>query len=481
MGTTHPLTAAKFYHACGYSVIPILPNGTKKPAIAWDAFKTSQPSAQDIARWFTDGKNGIALIQGAVSGLRPGIVAELLEFETREVFDRFLRGMEHRGHQGILAYGFPTVQSPGGGIHLHSRHSDEAQGNQKLARGLAKVAGHNGDTLIETRGEGGYVLAPGSPARCHQSGRTYELLSGSFKRAPVLSPEERQTIFSVCRELDERPVPTPKPRQGGGFVGVSSPADGTRPGDDFNERGALDALACLERHGWSVDRDHGEWQELCRPGKTRGGSATFGYVAPGVLHVFSSNALPFELDSTCGPFEILARLDFGGDFGACARFLGNRGYGTPFPVKSLTSLHCRPAHSAIPGEVADLPLPGVASPALTTEEDLRVRYAFRRLCALMRLSELGMVSWPTPADVEGRCPDLLPSVLGELQLCPLSDTLTRLESEMGTGSGEAALMLLEIDYLFDCVDYYTHRDCVDYYTQQTWKGAANQPAQEAGR
>ena len=53
---------------------------------------------------------------------------------------------------------------------------------------LAKAAGKaiellnslclDDQTLIETRGEGGYALAPGCPADCHDTGRLYEHHSG---------------------------------------------------------------------------------------------------------------------------------------------------------------------------------------------------------------------------------------------------------------------------------------------------------------
>lgn len=480
-----PLTAAKFYRACGYSLIPVLPDGTKKPAQPWDGYKTRSPRPDELEGWFTTGRLGIALIQGRVSGL--GLCAELLEFETQEVHERWQRAMVHRGHADLADALDLRVLSPGGGVHLYYRHEDEPQGNQKLARGTSRIEGHNGDTLIETRGEGGYVLAPGSPASCHQSGKPYRLLSGSFRRVPTLTAAERQAVFAVCRELDERPKPAPKPRTERAIQVRTE--EGGRPGDDFNERGALDALACLERHGWSVARDHGEWQELCRPGKRRGSSATFGYVAPGVLHVFSSNAAPFELDSTCGPFEIVTRLDFGGDFAACARFLGNRGYGSPLPPRALDRLHAKPAHRTMPGETGDEPMPQLKEEALLPLEDQvrQTRQMLRRMAALMRLAELGMAQWPcfrvadeqdaqseadgeTVIDVANlsmteRLVSLDSALLATMRNMPVSDAIRLYESELQSASQiDAYRMLWQIDHLFDCADVYLeHQDCLEYY------------------
>ena len=67
---------------------------------------------------------------------------------------------------------------------------------------------------------------------------------------------------------------------------------------------------------------------LRRPGKSAGHSATFGYVGPGVLNNFSSNAHPFAKDHGYGPFAIYTLLCHGGDYHAAAKALYSQGYGT---------------------------------------------------------------------------------------------------------------------------------------------------------
>lgn len=503
-----PLIAARFYHACGYSVIPVVLDGTKKPACEWKRFIAERATPDNLTAWFARGQRGIALVQGTISA-PGGQTAELLEFETPEIFERWERGMHTAGHGDLADLLSVRVTSGGGGVHVYYRHTDEPQGNQKLARSATPIPGHkqgaDGMTsLIETRGEGGYVVAPGSPVSVHESGRSYRMRGGSFKSIPVLTPGERDAVFAVCREFDERPPVKTKPRQeraSSGHIQVRS-EEGTRPGDDFNERGARDAIACLERHGWSVARDHGDWQELCRPGKTRGSSATMGYVAPGVLHVFSSNAAPFELDSTCGPFEIVTRLDFAGDFAACARFLGNRGYGTPLPPRSLDRLHAKPAHRTMPDETGDEPIPcvldGPSSVLDGQSHDDHVRQGrqmLARMASLMRLAELGMVDWPAfrvaaEQDEESKAngetviglngetvidvgnlamtENLLSvdsTLLITMRNTPVSDAIRMFESELESHSAERAYrMLWQIDHLFDCADVYLeHMDCVEHY------------------
>jgi hypothetical protein len=101
---------------------------------------------------------------------------------------------------------------------------------------------------------------------------------------------------------------------------------GGRPGDDFNR--PADWHAILLPHGWVPvyrQRDMVYW---CRPGKTEGHSATTNFANNGLLHVFTSNAPPFEAHSSYTPFTAYALLEHGGDFKAAAQALQQKGYGT---------------------------------------------------------------------------------------------------------------------------------------------------------
>jgi len=101
---------------------------------------------------------------------------------------------------------------------------------------------------------------------------------------------------------------------------------GSRPGDEFNERG--DVREVLRRHGWTLVRSSKNeyWR---RPGKERGWSAT---LRDGVLYVFSSNAAPFEPDRAYAPFSVYTLLQHGGDFAAAATALRAEGYGATPPA-----------------------------------------------------------------------------------------------------------------------------------------------------
>ncbi|CAN0343782.1 unnamed protein product, partial [Ectocarpus sp. 4 AP-2014] len=187
-------------------------------------------------------------------------------------------------------------------------------------------------TLIETRGEGGYALAPGSPASCHETGRQYVEFEGpSLTEIPTITPAEREALLMAARSLDQVPVEDPP-------APVTKPEgrvyDGLTPGDDYNQQANWGDI--LEPHGWIRVGASGDRLLWRRPGKTDGWSATTGNVSNQgreLLCVFSSNAYPFDGPdgsrqcSTHSKFDCYARLNHEGDHSAAARELARIGYG----------------------------------------------------------------------------------------------------------------------------------------------------------
>lgn len=158
------LEVATAYVGAGLSVIPVKADGSKRPPVAWKKYQSELATPDDLRLWFQLNNWGPAVLGGVVSG---GL--EILDFETRSAFDRWLELVE-ADFPGLVAR-LPLVSTPGGGAHLYYRVR-APRGNTKLALDAA------GETLIETRGEGGYVLAPGCPAACHPSGGTYRRVAG---------------------------------------------------------------------------------------------------------------------------------------------------------------------------------------------------------------------------------------------------------------------------------------------------------------
>jgi Bifunctional DNA primase/polymerase, N-terminal len=308
------LTEAQRLVASGLSVIPILADGTKRPAVAWKSYQDRLPTPDELRRWFGRGGVGLAIIGGEVSeGL------EILDFDDSAVFTPW-GAMVETLCPGLLAT-LPLVRTPTDGRHAYYRCQVIA-GNQRLARKL-NAEGRPG-VLVETRGTGGYVLAPPSPPACHPLRQPYVLRQGDLAHIPTITPAERQCLLNAARRFNAY-VPPERPHQV-----PSSPRQpaGERPGDVFSAR--VSWAEILEPHGWIIVGYHGEVTLWKRPGKReRGVSATTNFGGSDVLYVFSSNAFPFEHGTAYSKFAAFALLEHRGDFQAAARLLSLKGYRTP--------------------------------------------------------------------------------------------------------------------------------------------------------
>jgi hypothetical protein len=156
------LDHAERYRALGLSVIPVRPDGSKAPALdSWREYQRRLPTGEELLRWFGgDSPCGIAVVCGRVSG---GL--EVLDFETDAAYREWAVLVEAEV-PGLLDT-LPRARTPRGGRHVYLRTPNPG-GNRKLARA------EDGTTVIEVRGQGGYVLAPGSPSGCHPDGGVYE-------------------------------------------------------------------------------------------------------------------------------------------------------------------------------------------------------------------------------------------------------------------------------------------------------------------
>lgn len=326
------------------SLIPVLADGSKAATgerwaggMANAVAHRSLATREDVARWLEAG-HGVAAVAGPGSG-----ELELLELEGRAIAEGLgpeLRnvmrdnGLEHildRLTTGCVA------QSPSGGIHLWYRIADgEAAGNRKLARRPSTEAELELDpktpvqTLIETRGRGGYAVIPPTGGNVHETGRAWEWVTGGPETIPAITVEEREALHDLARVFDRMVKPAvtaPRP--------VSGPVGTGRPGDEFNAKATWAEI--LEPHGWTCVRRDGNGFAWRRPGKELGISATTGKRGEGVedcLYVFtSSTTLPTETPLT--KLYVYAHLEHGDDMGAAVRELRRKGYGEPLPDASL--------------------------------------------------------------------------------------------------------------------------------------------------
>src|SRR5262249_3881483 len=152
-----------------------------------------------------------------------------------------------------------------GGYHVLFR-SPHPSGATKLAQRAKQPheQQHARDTwqvLIETKGEGGYVVTAPTNGTVHPSGGRYELINGGVSTIATITADERDSLLAVARMLDQKPRPQ--------FSADSSPrgdrAAGEKPGDRFNAQTSWDDL--LPQYGWTIDHRRGATTYWTRPGK----------------------------------------------------------------------------------------------------------------------------------------------------------------------------------------------------------------------
>jgi hypothetical protein len=321
MNPTSVRETARLAYRLGLRVIPPREDGTKRPLSAWKQFQTEPPSKEQMRSWYANGHepHGIGLIMG--NGI------ECLEFEDRGMYQTYRDTAEAGGLGDLIdriEAGYMET-TPGGGIHW-LYYCEETSGNTKLASRPAEGQQRphwpqNVDVLIETRGDGGYIIIAPSHGPVHESGRAYELVSGGLEQIATITPDERQELFLLARAFDESPKPDYQPAHT-----EPTPIDGTRPGDDYISR--TDWKDLLEPHGWRLVYQHGETQYWRRPGKNIGISATINGegVTPDRLYVFTSST-DFEPNRSYTRFQFYAVTEHQGDFHAAAKELAAQGYG----------------------------------------------------------------------------------------------------------------------------------------------------------
>lgn len=155
---------------------------------------------------------------------------------------------------------------------------------------------------------------------------------------------------------------------------VDSITTDIKPGDDFNQRGAIQIPDTLRSAGWTQIGSSENWT---RPGKTSGVSATWNHSDCEAFKVFTSNASPFEAGKAYGPFQVLSLLRHNGDFSECSRELRGLGYGTQ--RQHLSAAWEPPAIEGL-GPIEETPdAPGVEpAPKKETEEEKVMRLVNER-------------------------------------------------------------------------------------------------------
>ncbi len=237
------LTEAQRLTAAGFSVIPV--KRDKRPALrSWTAQQQTIPTASALAEMFSHPDvTGVAVVGGAVSG---GLVVfDFDRDDDGEAVEPFDLGaefvdlwLELLQAEGVIDPATIPQQRTGGGGRQLAVRCPEPCGNKKLAEVPAKNK-QGFISVIETRGTGGYALAPPS---LHPSGGTYAWEHLSLDDVPTVTPEQLEKMLECARALDRMGLSAaeeknlvstykpPPPREGqtdviGAFNQAHSPAE----------------------------------------------------------------------------------------------------------------------------------------------------------------------------------------------------------------------------------------------------------------
>jgi hypothetical protein len=282
----------------GLSVIPItMPE--KRPSVAWKQYQEHPPQKGSLPYLDT---NGVALICGHVSGNVEVIDVDIKNDPTlADRFDEVIASF----CPDVIAEGMVTIQRTiSGGLHIVYK-CEQISGNMKLAKDEAGLC------LIETRGEGGYIVIAPTPG--------YSVILGQLENIPTLTIDERTRLLDACRALNKYFQKTYTPKEDA----THYTSEDNTPGNDYNSRGKLEDL--IEPLGWSFSHTYKNNQYWRRPDKKVGHSASWN----GTVFFIWSSSTKLEPEKGYNLFQLRTYLQFGGDFSACAKQLASEGYGSP--------------------------------------------------------------------------------------------------------------------------------------------------------
>lgn len=328
---------AEQYLDMGVSVIPVRDkpqsfNGREyavKSAYPWAKYQKEIIDKGELLYLMSDkyDTTGFGIVGGAVSGN-----LEIIDIDVKN-----WSGIDTRLFQDIRSF-FPHLfdrlrihQSPSKGYHILYRIADHLpEGNKKLAwkEGAKEAA-------LETRGEGGYVVA--------SEAMGYKIVKDN--PIPVITWSERCSLIAICEGYNERKKTvtiTPSTQQSDYYD--------QNPFDHFN--GSPAAESVLTDHGWTLSGSSNNFIWFTRPDKTSGVSASFNREKR-VYYIFTSST-QFEPSKGYNPATALSILKFSGDKKATFKYLVDNGYGKikPHKEKNIAQSAAR-KNLALPGNISE--------------------------------------------------------------------------------------------------------------------------------
>ena len=187
---------AKDYLAAELSILPIKED--KAPIGLWGNYQNTRMTPEVTEKEFT-GKDvrGVGIVCGAVSGNLEVIDVDCKYDLTGDLWINFKNLILLEDSLANLFSEFLIATTINKGYHIYYK-CEEIEGNQKLALNI------EGKTIIETRGEGGYVAAYPSVG--------YEFIQGDINDIPTIGIYQRAKLFEIADSLSHvDPIVTEEP------------------------------------------------------------------------------------------------------------------------------------------------------------------------------------------------------------------------------------------------------------------------------
>jgi hypothetical protein len=308
------IQAAINYLAEGFSVIPV--NNDKQPVIQWKPYQEKQMDNGQIEETFGQpSAKGLAIVCGKISGNLEVIDVDCKYDITGNLWKDFRQLIEDNNPE--LASDLVIAQTRSGGFHL-LYYCSEIDKNRKLAMRPTTTEERKNPhdltrVLIETRGEGGYILAAPSAG--------YTFIQGGPGNIPNITPDERQLLFGISAtfnqiKTEEPPVKTSPPS--------SNTQTGLSPFEDYNNR--ADVLKLLLAKGWEISRETERYYQLRRPGKDKGAISATLFKDTRIFYCFSTST-EFKTQTGYNPVQLYTFTEHLGNFSEAAKKLYSDGFG----------------------------------------------------------------------------------------------------------------------------------------------------------
>jgi hypothetical protein len=307
------LIAAYQYIENGICVIPV--NKDKIPVVKeWRPYQDRMITKQELKDGFKPSyATCIAIVCGAISGNLEVLDIDCKYDLTGKLFESYMQDI--RDNDEALADNLLIIKTRSGGYHLYYR-CEFIAGNIKLALRpcsedeLKKEPKDKVRVLIETRGQGGYVVAPPS--------ENYEVVSGN--KIPDITSEQRELLFELAK-IHNQIFEEPKKE----YDRVGTLNFFTTPWDDFNSRGKDEIFSLLQKNGWAELKRVGDRTFWRRPGKDKGISGDYHHEKK-MFKVFTTSS-NFEEGHGYTHYGVLKLLECNNDSSATGKKLVQMGYG----------------------------------------------------------------------------------------------------------------------------------------------------------